>query len=356
MPLNLPEVLPLLRLDLGAFAATALEAEPALLVGQLRAALMAPTDHVVGARRADLAILYLLGRAGAGTGTSVEPALVPLIAQWMKDQWKEAALLQAILADAHVAQLEDLHAQIVEQCPDVVATAISGSIFLTQEARARMLQRIACDAREAVREHLFALLGNHQRLVPPGSLTMHKISQPALTELLQTGIDDRVSAVRQRAIALAFGLDAVELVRDRIFARLGDEALGVRAYALLALGTLRDAESRAALVARLEHGSQAEATSAIWALARRPDGIEQVLRLAGDPRPWVEPELLGAFAEVAVPLTDEQIAALRAGVTAVEFPRLLDHHLQRTRHGLPERGADGRVTYVIRNPGATNPR
>lgn len=87
-----------------------------------------------------------------------------------------------------------------------------------------------------------------------------------------------------------------------------DLGLGPETY--VALGIASDAASRALLLDALERGEQKEATSAIWALARRPDGIQRVLGLVGDARPWVMPEVIDAIAEVSAPVTDEQLAAV----------------------------------------------
>src|SRR5262249_23575389 len=84
----------------------------------------------------------------------------------------------------------------------------------------------------------------------------------------------------------------------------------------------------------------------IWALARRTDGIERVLAMAGDTRPWIEPVLLAAFAEVAAPMTDAQIETLRGTTASPDFERLRDRHLERTRLGAPHGGADARIRYV----------
>jgi len=138
----------------------------------------------------------------------------------------------------------------------------------------------------------------------------------------------------------------VERVRDEVLAHVADADPDVRQYALVALGVLGDATSRDVLVERLERGSQQETTSAIWGLARRADGIERVLTLAGDSRPWVKDELLGTFAEVAAPFTDEQIARLRDRVGSESFDKYRERHLARTRHGSPEIGPDARFTHA----------
>jgi HEAT repeat protein len=170
----------------------------------------------------------------------------------------------------------------------------------------------------------------------------------ALDEILRTGIDDPSAGVRQKAIAAAYGLGATERLRDRRLAHAGDSDMRVRQYALVSLGVMHDAESLAILLDRLANGDEAEATSAIWALARRPEGLPHVLALAGDPRPWVEDELLGAFAEVSAPLSDEQIEQLAARVKSPMFSRLRERHLDRTRRGAPELGPDARVSYVLK--------
>lgn len=136
-------------------------------------------------------------------------------------------------------------------------------------------------------------------------------------------------------------------VRAAVLSRLDDPDEGVRQYAIVALGTLDDAESRARLVATLEAGSRPEVTSAIWALARRADGLARVLTLATDDRDWVRSELLYALAAVAAPMTDEQIAELTVAVTDERSVRVVERHLDRTRRGAPEYGSDG-GRFVVR--------
>ena len=154
-------------------------------------------------------------------------------------------------------------------------------------------------------------------------------------------------AVRERALAAAFGRNVVAMVRDDVLRCLDDDVMDVRQYAIVALGTLDDPASRACIVAKLEHGSQPEVASAISALARRPDGLARVLALASDDRPWVRRHLLGALANVSAPMTDEQIAALSRVVIHDDLPAIIDRHLERTRRGGPEHGPDGNW-FVVR--------
>ncbi len=219
------------------------------------------------------------------------------------------------------------------------------------DIRAQCERRLATDPRDSVREHYFALMGQHRRLLPPGAITLDGFPPEALVDVLRAGVTDVVPAVRERAIAAAYGLGKVKLVRDEVLACLAHAHEGVRQYAIVALGLLDDAETLARLVALLERGSQAEATSAIWALARRPDGLARALTLVTDTRPWVRFELLHAIADAAAPMTDAQIAATTAAMAADDrVPRAIDHHLERTRRGGREYGPDGGV-FVVRSQG-----
>jgi hypothetical protein len=175
------------------------------------------------------------------------------------------------------------------------------------------------------------------------------VDQAALDRLLSMGLADSGHQVRARAIALAYGTGSVEGHCDQMRALASrDPEQGVRQYALVALGVLNDAGSRALLVDRLEHGSQEESTSALWVLARRPDGIARVLALAGDKRQWLIDELVHAVAEAAAPLNDDQLGDLRERVSSPELAGMIQRHIDRTRRGAPEMGPDGRVSYTLK--------
>ncbi len=343
--IDIGRMLDLVKLDLGSFDEQVRAQAPEVLAPSLHAVL---TSAKGSNHQPELAIVYLLARASLAEPPPLEPAITKLACQWLQPRWKESALVEAALADTSAAQLEELFEQIVVHCPGAVAIAINGSTMLAEDRRERILRRIAADPRDDVREHLFALWGKHHRLVPPGSLQVIGLRQEALDEILRAGIDDPSAAVRQKAIAAAYGLGAAERLRERLLARVGDGDVRVRQYALISLGVMRDPQSLAILLDRLAHGDEGDATPAIWALARRPDGLPNVLALAGDPRPWVEDELLGAFAEVSAPLSDEEIERLAARVKSPAFPRLRERHLDRTRRGAPEIGPDASVSYVLK--------
>lgn len=239
--------------------------------------------------------------------------------------------------------------RIVDEAPEHVSVAINGAIVLAPEKYAPMILRIARDPRPEIRERLYTILGRGQSLVPPGSLKWRDLTVGDMTELLRLGIRDAAAAVRARAIAVGYGYGAVNLVLEDIVEAVRDPELEVRRYALVALGLASDVATRSILLARLEHGDQAEAASAIWALARRNDGIASVLALIGDGRPWVLSEVLGAIKEVSVPLTDEELAALATWANVPdEMPAILNRHVDRTRRGAPERGPDETSWSVVR--------
>jgi hypothetical protein len=343
--IDIGRLLDLLKLDLGSFSERARAQAPEVLAPELHAVL---TSANGSKQPPELAIVYLLARASLAEPPPLEPAITQLACEWLQPRWKESALVQAALADASADQLEELFEQIIVHCPSAVAIPITGTMALSDDRRERILRRIATDPRDDVREHLFALWGRHHRLVPPGSLEVMSLRLEALDELLRAGIDDPSPGVRQKAIAAAYGLGASERLRDRLVAHVADGDMRVRQYALISLGVMHDAESLAILLDRLANGEEDDATPAIWALARRPEGLPHVLALAGDPRPWVENELLGAFAEVSAPLSDEQIEQLAGLIKSPAFPRLRERHLDRTRRGVPEVGPHARLSYVLK--------
>ncbi len=298
---------------------------------------------------ADGVVATLLERAASATPMPLDSKVVDLAVTWWLSHPKESTLVEMALAQTNANQLEELFCAIADQHPEAVAVAVSGSIILG-DRRGTILEGIARDPRPDVREHLFALLGRHRRLVPPGSITVANVDKNGLDRILSIGLADPVDKVRERAIALAYATGTVESHRDEICALASnDPAPGARQYALVALGLLGDSGSRSQLVDRLEHGDQAEATSALWALARRPDGISRVLELAGDDRQWIVDELVNAVAEVAAPLSDAQLDHLREQISSEVLGASIARHIDRTRRGAPEVGPDGRVSYTIKS-------
>lgn len=218
------------------------------------------------------------------------------------------------------------------------------------EIRVRGERRLATYPRDSVREHYFALVGQHRPLLSPGAIRADRLHPDSLADVLRAGITDAVPAVRERAIAVAIGMNVVRVVRDEVLGCLSDEHERVRHYAIVALGTLDDCESLARIVDKLERGTQPEMSSAIWALARRPDGLARALALAPDSRDWVRQELLYAVAGVAAPMTDVQIAAFRLTIEDERVTRVIERHLDRTRRGVPEYGPDSGM-FVVRAAG-----
>ncbi|MDB4954543.1 MAG: hypothetical protein JWO36_2112, partial [Myxococcales bacterium] len=296
----------------------------------------------------DVAVLHILACALVPEVRPIHSEVIALLHAWLGRDLRMSTVLVGELAHANPESVERLFAALVSEQPSSLAQVFGGSIFLPQAYRDRVLERLASDPREAVREHFFALLGGHLRLAPPGSIELREVTPEALDRVLRTGIDDPAAKVRERAIAAAYGLGVADRVRHQLIARVGDESMEVRQYAIVSLGAMRDQASHNTLLEVLERGTDKEVTSAIWALARRPDGTERLLDLAGDPRAWIENELLGAFAEVAAPMSDDQIERLGSKVTSSAFSRLRARHLHRTREGAPELGPDGRIQYTMK--------
>ena len=308
--------------------------------------------HVEG-ERAAWAVVAIMGEALGGELHPIEPAALAAVGEWMRGNLLGTHMFWYLVHRLLPSAVVELAMAIIEACPTAVHWAFRAGEVAPGAIRASIQKRIAVYPLDAVREHYFAMLGKHRRLLPPGAIPTTDFTPEVLTEVLRAGITDRVPAVRERAIAAAIGMNVVGLVRDEMIARLDDESMDVRQYALVALGTLDDAATRARLEDRLDHGTQEETTSAIWGLARRPDGLERVLALARDPRAWVITELLGALADVSAPMTDEQIAALTGALADPRLPRAIERHLRRAREGGPEYGADG-GWFVVRS-GAGGP-
>ncbi|HTR52066.1 MAG TPA: HEAT repeat domain-containing protein [Kofleriaceae bacterium] len=292
--------------------------------------------------RQQLAVAQLLSRALAGMPAKIDAAAVHVLMQSWSTNLRGMVIAGA-LADVAPAFLEQFLDEVIALDPRM-GFIVGAAAFLPEGSRARIWTQLATDPREAVRQHFFALLGRHKRLVPPGTLAKPQVPSTTLTTVLGSGLRDSSASVRERAIAVVYGLGVTDEFRDALLKLVHDDSLEVRRYALVSLGTMHDEQSLAVLVERLEKAPQPEATSAIWALSRRPDGIDRVLRLAGT-HGWLDDEVLGAFAEVAVPVSDEQIADLAARTASPEFERLKQRHLDRTRGGAPEYGPDGRIRW-----------
>lgn len=318
-----------------------LRVDPDRLRELIRDADEAVRDDARAGARSAWAVASILGRAMLGESWIPEPAVLGEIADWMTGNPVGTHMFWYRLHEFLPGVVPDLALAIVDVRPTAVAWAYAACAVVKPEARTKILHGIAGFRLDSVREHFFALLGQHRRLVPPGSIPTRGLPADVLGDVLRIGITDRVAKVRERAIAAAYGMNAIALVRDEVMAATEDPEMAVRQYALVALGTLDDGASLARLHDRLAHGTREEMTSAVWALARRPDGLGTVLARVGDERPWLRGEVLSALAEVAAPMTDAQLAAVRAAVTTPDLERVLDRHVERTRRGGREHGPDG---------------
>lgn len=258
----------------------------------------------------DAAVLAVLLHVRCEPIRSLSDHVIRRLAAWL---WSRPLALVAVvlgIVDTNEPSAVGLLERIVDLAPQHVAVAVNAAGLLSPEPSGALLMRIARDPRVSVRQHMFTLLGKHQQLPPPGTLSTLQLLNPRVAEILDVGIRDESAEVRARAIAAAYGCGAFQLVQRSIMSAAHDPDMDVRMYALVALGVATDEASRTLLVDALERGAQEEVTSAIWALARRPDGIQRVVALIGDQRPWVMSEVTGAIAEVSAPLTDEQLAAV----------------------------------------------
>ncbi|HPH66474.1 MAG TPA: HEAT repeat domain-containing protein [Kofleriaceae bacterium] len=184
------------------------------------------------------------------------------------------------------------------------------------------------------RQYFFEVATDFQRLVVPGSLTW-KPSDAVLEQIFAAALHDASASVRERAIVYAYGLGWVQRLIGELLRLSRDPVEAVRQYALVALGIADDDESLSVLFAALDGDRKQEMQSAIWALARRPQGLSRLLTMAGDTRPWVVDDILGAIKQVSLPLTDEQLDEVRARVVVprdeIQFERVFKHHRWRTR-------------------------
>lgn len=300
----------------------------------------------------DMAVLAVLARAATPDVPGLDAHTARLVADWLvrddiRKNFQNQMLFGAIVGNERPSDLDAILHALVDKQSDVTGVVFALSGFLKGEQVHDLLARLAAHPLRDAREHFFSLLGKHRRLVPPGTIGYDRIPRDALVSVVRSGIEDVDARVRERAIAACYGLGLVEAVRDSLVARTEDEDLAVRQYALVSLGAMRDPKSRMVLLDRLRNGSDDEITSAIWALARRPDGIADALAMAGDSRHWVNDQLLHAFAEVAALMSDEQIAELERKSSGSEFARYHARYIDRTHGGAPEVGPDGRVEIVV---------
>jgi hypothetical protein len=243
----------------------------------------------------------------------------------------QQGLLPLIQHDAPLA--EQVLRKLRDLDLDEEASAIMGAAFLPAARDEAFLLESASHRREEVRFTLFRLLARNRHLPDPGSL---KPNLPAeVTDaILRAGVTDASPRVRQRAVAYAYGLGRVASVKPQLVSALNvpDPDPPSRAYMLLAFGVLDDAETLALLVRGLESGTPEEMNAAVWALARRPDGVARALAAVEDPRPALRPEAIGAIMHVSAPLTDEQLAWLASTDRAPEARAAVEAY--RRRKGL----------------------
>ena len=232
------------------------------------------------------------------------------------------------LAERVVVKLRDLDL-------DEERSALSAAAFLAPDARDRFYRDSAGHPREEVRYALFKLLARGRSLPEPGSLAANLPVEVADT-ILRAGVTDPSPRVRQRAIAYAYGLGRVVALRTELIAALDapDPDETTRAYELLALGLLDDVETLPLLVRAFESGTQVEIDAAVWALARRNDGVARVVAAVEDPRPRVRSEALDAITHVAGALSDEQLAWLSAPERPAGAREAVQHHQR--RKGVPD--------------------
>jgi hypothetical protein len=299
----------------------------------------------------DFGMLYVVTRARASTSDAIDVRVPELFARWKRriEDGHPFYGLMLGMALSYISQVafDEFVMAIAAGNDDVTSTVHALAAQASPDVTRKALASLARHPLRDIREHLFALLGKHQRLLPPGSIKQDYAAD-VYVAILAMGMNDTDSKIRERAVAAAYGLGLVRHLHEHVLALVNDPDMAVRQYAIVALGVFDDEMSRNRLSRLLREGSVEEATSAIWAAARRRDLIDDVLAMAGDAREWVNNELLGAFAEVSVPLTDEQIVDLDRRTNSAEFRRLRDRHIARTRRGEPELGPDNRIHVVLK--------
>ncbi len=201
--------------------------------------------------------------------------------------------------------------RMVDEVPGGESSAIVGLAFLPEAAREPVLLQLAAHPRESVRYNLFRLLTRSERVPQPGTLPL-LLSPAGTDELIRAGLSDSSPEVRERAAALAYGARLADRAAEALLAGAADPDPAARSLCLLALGLLGDERSLGALEQAFERGSDRDAIAAVWALARRPDGVDIAARAAADPRPGVQLEAISALMHVAEGLSDERLAWLDA--------------------------------------------
>ncbi|MBK9032914.1 MAG: hypothetical protein IPL61_16850 [Myxococcales bacterium] len=276
--------------------------------------------------------------------------LVEWAVAWMEGHRTLSVLVPLVLAEQSPDRMPELLTHVMDRRPRSMAFIVNALLRTPEPYRYPCELLVVRHPDPEVREHFFALLGTHQRLVPPGSLDRSRLSATHGADVLRVGIGDPEPRVRERAIAVAYGIGLVADVRAEILAATDDPDGDVRCYALVALGVLDDAATRGLLIARLGSPVVGEVCAAIAALARRPDGVEVILAGLPDPRPWYNDAAFASIGEVATALDDAALDRL-ATIAADDRARsMLERHRWRTRHpDGREVGPDGRIE-VVRRP------
>jgi hypothetical protein len=149
--------------------------------------------------------------------------------------------------------------------------------FLPQAQYERVLISLAQHPRETVRFNLFRLLTRNYQLPAPYSLRPG-FSFSAVDSLIREGVADSSARVRERATAFALGTGRVGPALERLMAGATDSVESCRCYCLLALGLAEGEGSLGILRRAFDDEAEAVVTAAIWALARRCDGIPILLQ------------------------------------------------------------------------------
>ena len=171
---------------------------------------------------------------------------------------------------------ERLLLRILVEVRDGESPAIVGLHSLPRAQRDRVLLDLAHHSRETVRFNLFRLLTRNYQLPEPYSLRP-PLSSSVVDSLTENGLADSSARVRERAAAFAVGTGRVVPVLEQLMAGADDSVESCRCYCLLALGLARDEHSLETLKRAFDCASEAVAVAAIWALARRCDGVPILL-------------------------------------------------------------------------------
>lgn len=301
------------------------------------------------------AVAAVLLRVATGTTVRSQAPALRILGSWMRGDPARQSMFWFVASETTSTALPDLAAALLDADPASVAAVWLGGQLTTGDVQEGILRSLVGSPDPGVRQHCFELLGQHRRLVPPGSIPRPRLPGDALAGMLRAGATDPVSKIRERAIAAAFGMGVVAQIRPEVVACTEDPVMDTRQYALVALGTLDDTDSLELLRRKLTTGADPEIASAISALARRPDGVDHVLALAGDSRPWVQDELVAAVARVSAPLDEDRLAALAARLTHPGLAEAIEAHRRRVAPGGREYGPDG-VAVVVRASASANAR